>query len=53
MKSEKDKYHEITDMWNLIKKKDAKELIHKMETSSKISKPNMVIKGEMLQGGIN
>ena len=30
----------ITSMWNLIKN-DTKELIHKTETDSKISKPNL------------
>ena len=37
--TEKDKYHDITNMWNL--KKNTKELIHKTETDSKISKPNL------------
>ena len=30
----------ITSMWNLIKN-NTKELIHKTETDSKISKPNL------------
>ena len=37
---EKQVSYEITNMWNLTKN-DTKELIHKIETDSKILKPNM------------
>ena len=36
--TENDKYHEITNVWTLIKN-DTKELIHKID--SKISKSNL------------
>lgn len=49
--TEKDKYHEITNMRNLIKN-DTKELIHKTETDSKILKPYLWLpKGKHWQVG--
>ena len=33
--------YDITHMWNLILKNDAKELIYKTETDSQISKTNL------------
>ena len=33
--------YDITNMWNLILKNDTKEFIHKTETDSQISKPNL------------
>ena len=40
--TEKDKYHDITYMWNLKKKKkDTNELIYKTEIGSQTSKTNL------------
>ena len=38
--TEKDKYHMVSLMWNLIKN-DTNELIYKTETDSQISKSNL------------
>ena len=39
-KSDKDKYHDITSLWNLIKN-DTDELIYKTETDSQMLKSNL------------
>ena len=38
---EKDKYHMIPLMWDLVLKNDVYELIYKIETDSQISKTNL------------
>ena len=45
--SDKDKYHDITYMWNL--KNDINELIYKTDPKQ-TSKTNMVTKGKKLRG---
>ena len=48
--TEKDKYHMISPMWNLIFKNDTNELIYKTETDLQILKTNLWLpKGK--QGG--
>ena len=50
--TEKDKYHDITHMLNLIYKNDTNELIYKIETDSQISKTNLWLpKGKCGAGG--
>ena len=52
MKSEKEKYHEIINMWNLIKMIQKNSFTK--ETDSRISKPNSKLtKGETKGRGMN
>ena len=50
--TQKDKYHDITHMWNLIsKKKDTNELAYKTEADLKVSKMNLWLpKGKCVSG---
>ena len=41
MKSDKDKYHMISHIWNLMFKNDTTELIYKIEIDSRILKTNL------------
>ena len=48
---EKDKYHMLSLMWNLIFLSDINELIYKTETGLQISEANLTVtKGEMWGG---
>ena len=51
-KTEKDKYLEVTNMWNLINMIQ-KNLLTKWKQTQRFQTKLVVTKGEMLGGGIN